>query len=99
MWTEVAKLTASDGEPLDGFGHSIALENNTLVAGAWRDQVDGVSTGSAYIFEEVDGTWVEKAKITPSDGAQFDKFGISVDIFGSTIVVGSKEDDDRKCRG
>ena len=39
--------------------------------------------------------WVEEAKLTASDAAAGDRFGISVSISGDTVVVGAGFDDDR----
>ena len=41
---------------------------------------------------------MEQAKLTPSDGAINDRFGVSVAIAGDTIVVGAYWDDDNGCR-
>jgi len=38
--------------------------------------------------------WGEIKKITPSDGADYDYFGISVSISGDTAIVGAHYDDD-----
>ena len=39
-------------------------------------------------------TWTEEAKLTASDEAAFDDFGISVSVSGDTVVVGAFQDDD-----
>ena len=46
--------------------------------------------GSAYVFHTSDGgaTYVEITKLTASDAAAYDKFGISVAIDGGTVVIG-----------
>jgi hypothetical protein len=46
-------------------------------------------TGAAYIFVRSGGSWVEDAKLTPSDGVAADLFGQSVAISGDTAVVGA----------
>ena len=48
-----------------------------------------------YLFECVDvstGNCVQRAKLTPNDGAIKSNFGFSVAIFGSVIVVGAHVD-------
>ena len=91
-WLETAKLRASDGVSSDFFGLSVAISGNTALIGVYRD--NGYR-GSAYIFEqEQDGTWLEKTKLTASDGATDDNFGRSVAILGSTALVGASGDDD-----
>ena len=49
-WTEQAKLTASDGAAYDYFGEAVALDGDTVVIGAYRDDDLGDDSGSAYVF-------------------------------------------------
>jgi hypothetical protein len=67
------------------------------VVGAYKnDEPD--DSGSAYVFTKVDGgEWSNpptQEKLTASDAASDDRFGISVAISGDTIVVGAYYDDD-----
>ncbi len=96
-WGEVTKLTASDGAADDEFGHSVSISGDTIVVGAYYDDDNGLSSGSAYVFTRNNQTaddWGEVTKLTASDGAEFDNFGCSVSISGDTIVVGANYDDD-----
>ena len=93
-WTEQAKLTASDGAATDYFGISVAISGDTAVVGAWKDDVGGNSDqGSAHVFIRVGTIWGAQAKLTASDGAATDSFGVSVAINGDTAVVGAYMDD------
>ena len=91
---QVAKLTASDGAANDYFGNSVAVDGDTMVVGTHRDDDNGPSSGSAYVFIRQSGTWNQAAKLTASDGAAQDRFGYSVAVHGDTIVVGARKDDD-----
>ncbi|WP_309399388.1 FG-GAP repeat protein [Cerasicoccus maritimus] len=93
-WTEQAKLTASDGASSDYFGFSVSLSGDTAIVGAYRDDDNGSSSGSAYIFVRSGGVWTEQAKLTPSDGAADDYFGYNVSVSGDTAIVGAYRDDD-----
>ncbi len=94
-WEMIAKLMASDGANGDNFGQSVAIEGDTVIIGAYLDDNNNVpDSGSVYIFQEVGGTWQQKAKFTASDGAASDFFGWSVAIDGDTAVVGARGDDD-----
>ena len=56
--TETAKLTASDGGPIDLFGSSVGVSGDTVVVGAPRDNVaPNADEGSAYVFVEPGGGW------------------------------------------
>ncbi len=93
VWTETAKLTASDAEAEAWFG-TVALSFDTIVVGAEFDDELGSNSGVTYVFEQEDsGVWVETAKLLASDGAMWDTFGHSVAIQGSTIVVGARDHD------
>ena len=91
--TETAKLTASDGVVGDWFGQSLAVDGDTVVVGASED--DG--SGSAYVFTKAaDSVWTDAtqtAKLTASDGDDFDEFGKSVAVDGDTVVAGAPKND------
>jgi hypothetical protein len=94
-WNLVTKLRASDGETWDRFGRSVSMSGDTVIVGAFANDI-GVNSeqGSAYIFERNrDGadSWGQVSKFTASDGAAGDMFGYSVSTSGDTIVVGSFE--------
>jgi hypothetical protein len=89
VWSQQAELIASDGEPLDQFGDSVAISGSTIVVGATKYYNGG--PGVAYVFENSGGTWKQQAELTSpqSGGAANDQFGISVAIDGSMILVGA----------
>ena len=93
-WTEQAKITASDGAAGDLFGYSVAISGDHAVVGAHWDGDAGMGSGSAYIFKRDGIAWTEQAKITASDGAADDIFGIRVAISGDYVVVGAQRDGD-----
>ncbi|PSQ15097.1 hypothetical protein BRD00_15160 [Halobacteriales archaeon QS_8_69_26] len=89
-WTQQAKLAADDGDSLDGFGQSVALDGDTALVGAYlHDGPDGQDAGAAYAFERTDGEWTQTAKLTADDGSGEDLFGISVALEGDTALVGA----------
>ncbi len=91
-YDEVAKLTASDARADANFGFSVAIDGATVVVGAPGCLTCGFS-GAVYIFRTSDGgaTYPQVAKLTASDATgNFDYFGYSVAIDGSTVVVGAK---------
>ena len=89
-----AKLTASDGAAADYFGYSVAISGDTGVVGAYgNDNEKGSNSGSAYVFVRSGTTWTQQAKLTASDGAANDYFGVGVAISGDTVVVGAYGND------
>jgi hypothetical protein len=97
-WAQEAKLTASDAAANDRFGFSVAVSGDTAVVGAYGDDDNGAASGSAYVFHYDGIDWVEEAKLTASDGAGDDYFGLSVAVSGETAVVGANGDDDNGSR-
>ncbi len=89
--TGEVKLTASDAAGGDEFGESVAVSDTHIVVSAPGDRDSGLSSGSVYVYN-LDGTG--EVKITASDGAEYDRFGHSVAINSTKVVVGSVNDDD-----
>ena len=89
-WGQVQKLTAGDAAGFDNFGWSVSINADTVVVGAWAKNSN---TGAAYIFERNQGgaeQWAQVQKLTASDAAANNLFGISVAIDGDTVVVGAR---------
>jgi hypothetical protein len=54
IWSQTAKLTASDAATQDFFGWGVSVGGNFVIAGAYaEDNANGADAGSAYIFEFV----------------------------------------------
>jgi hypothetical protein len=91
--TQVAKLTASDGQLQDFFGGSVSISQNTIVVGAACASVNGNSCqGAAYVFVKPVSGWsdmTETAKLTTSDGQAGDEVASSTSISGNTIALGA----------
>jgi len=92
-WDETQKLTASDETINNFFGWSVAISGSTIVAGAIFNIAGITNQGAAYVFNRQGGSWVETQKLAASDGAANDRFGWSVSVSDSTIVVGAPSDD------
>ncbi len=84
-WTQQAKLTTSDGASGDAFGCSVSLDGDSAIIGA---QYAHEASGSAYVFTHSGSTWTQQAKLTASNPAPNNQFGISVSISGDSAIVG-----------
>lgn len=82
-----AKLSAS-GDAGDQLGKSVALSGDTAVAGA--PEANG-EKGAAYVFVRSGATWVQEAKLTPTDNEDEARFGTSVAVDGDTVLVGAQD--------
>jgi hypothetical protein len=94
VWSQQAKLTASDEAAFDSFAWAVAISGETIAVGAPGDDDAGGSSGSAYVFARTGTVWSQQQKLTASDAAGGDVFGYAVAISGETIVAGSSGDDD-----
>ncbi|PCJ48300.1 MAG: hypothetical protein COA74_09275 [Gammaproteobacteria bacterium] len=96
-WKQQAKLTADDGAEGDIFGVRVALEDNTALISARRDdhQDMGVDTGSVYVFTRSSTVWSQQAKLTAPDGKADDRFGRSVALSGETVLIGAMFQDSK----
>ena len=92
-WAQEAKLLPADGAERDNFGQSVSISGDYAVVGAFKDDDNGSSSGSAYVFKRIGTSWAQEAKLLPADGATGDFFGESVSISGDYAVVGAKGDD------
>ena len=101
VFSETNILNASDGVAGDNFGFSVSISEtgNDAVAiiGAYGDDDNGDSSGSAYIFDKSSGSWAQIAKLDASDGAAYDYFGSAVSISGTgnnaVAIIGAYVDE------
>ncbi len=93
-WVEEQKLTASNGGPLDVFGQSVAVFEDTVLVGAPKN--DGLlnNFGSGYVFGFDGAGWIEQAALIVPGNASDDKFGFAVALFEGTGVIGAYYADD-----
>jgi photosystem II stability/assembly factor-like uncharacterized protein len=89
-WTQIQKVTASNGEAFDFFGLAVALVGNTALVGADGAGSDPFSNeGVTYAFTNSGGTWSETQQLLADDGQSSDSFGESVAFDGNTALIGA----------
>jgi len=93
VWSQVAKIQASDKQADDNFGFSVAISGDHAIVGAMWEDTGGTNAGAAYIFERSGGVWSEVAKIQASDKQAGDQFGWSVGISDDRAIAGAWEED------
>ena len=93
-WNHEQRLKASTPQFIASFGSQIAVDGDWIVVGAASEDLVHVDQGTVYVFH-FDGTsWNEVQKLTASDAAPSDLFGVDVDIFDDVCVVGASREDD-----
>jgi hypothetical protein len=92
-WTEIKELNASDADPNDKFGDSLALDEDQILVGAWAATVNSqILAGKAYLFDQNQGgsdNWGEVKKLTASDSTLLTYFGSSVALEDGQAYVGA----------
>lgn len=99
VWTQQAKLTASNKEANDKFGYSVAIAGDTVVIGAPGEasssttQADNSASGAGavYVFTRTTGTWNQTAYLKALNPGAGDNFGgaVAVSSSGDTVVIGA----------
>ena len=76
------------------FGTGVAMDGDLLVVGAPLDTGNDWASGVVYVFQRIEGGWINEARLHASDGEVGDMLGVSVDISDGRIVAGAWFDDD-----
>ncbi|HET6516704.1 MAG TPA: hypothetical protein VFG25_00550, partial [Nitrosopumilaceae archaeon] len=89
-WIEINEIFPTDIAERDEFGRGVSVFGSTAIIGSPNDDDDGSNSGSAYIFErDANGNWGQTAKLTASNAAAGDLFGISTFILDNSAFVGA----------
>lgn len=87
-WVQTQKLKASDPKPGSEFGVSVDMyEGSIAIVGAYQADGNDIKSGAAYVFEKVDGSWVQTQKLIADDGISHDYFGYSVTVVNESIIA------------
>jgi len=95
VWTQRAKLTASDGRNGDLFGYALDKVGEFLLVGAYGK---GEGRGAAYLFRRPASGWTDSNEdelLEVHDGKPGERFGISVALAGTWAVVGADMEDSK----
>jgi hypothetical protein len=104
-WAQQAYIKASNTDPGDVFGSSVALDQDTLAVGASAENssatgVDGdqsnnsaTSSGAVYVFTRTATNWSQQAYIKASNTDDGDRFGTSLSLSADTLAVGASGED------
>ncbi len=97
-WDFEQKMVASDRDQNAWFGYSLALQNDQILSGAYREDYDengqnfDEDAGAIYYFKKnANGVWTQRQKILAIDRetGDSDAFGITLDIDQTDLISGS----------
>ena len=83
-WIEAAKLVPF--RPNEEFGNAVSISGNRIVVGPPNALT---RSGVAFVYERVNGVWIQTAELRASDFDLFDRFATSVSLQGNRLVVGA----------
>jgi Ca2+-binding RTX toxin-like protein len=93
VWSYAEELADPNAAAGDVLGWSVAIDGDTIVAGARLDGGDGTSRGAAHVFAADGGGWSHVQELRDPDAADGDEFGAAVALDGDTIAIGARSDD------
>jgi len=93
LWQQVAKLTADDGEAGNDFDHAVAIDQRTVLVGAFHDSEARASSGSAYLFIEEGSSWAQREKFIARDAKADDQFGFALALHANAAIIGAHLND------
>jgi FG-GAP repeat protein len=95
VWIEEAKLLPAGLAVADEFGTSVDLDGDAAIVGSpgsiYPHVFPGLKgrAGSAHVFRDGGGSWIEEARLEPPDGEALDRFGSAVSLSGDRALVGA----------
>lgn len=85
-----ATLIPADGAADDWFGYAVAIDGDTVMVAANRDDF-GLATevGSVYVYERNGSNWPQVAKLFPANQMATSNFGFAIAIQGDEAFIGA----------
>jgi hypothetical protein len=90
VWSQQARLSASDGNIGDLFGLRLALSKDLVVVGAPASGAD--ASGAVYLFSHDASGWKQIKKLKASKPIGDSAFGSALALDGDTLAVGAQKD-------
>ncbi len=88
VWTQEAKLTASDATAQDDFGRRVRVAGDQIAVSAPRRRLGlWSSVGAVYVFRRVGGSWVQTEIIEPNVPFDWSSYGSELDFDGVTLAM------------
>ncbi|MCZ6837360.1 MAG: hypothetical protein O7G85_16415 [Planctomycetota bacterium] len=92
LWSYDEKLIPFGGVSQGEFGHSVLIQGDHIFISSPRAGDRGPDAGVVYVFIKdlyLGGTWGLHKKVLPDFGNVGARYGVSIDVDGNTLIVGS----------
>ena len=101
QWIPPVRRWLAEGVPLepsapaeaDEYGWGAAIEGDVIAVSAPYHDAQGVDTGAVFIFERIDGAWVETAYLTPEFPDPHGWFGRWIALHDGRLIIGAPYED------
>ncbi|KAL9185877.1 hypothetical protein ACHAXT_003654 [Thalassiosira profunda] len=94
QWSRTGILLHPTLQSGASFGRSVDIDGDYAIVGAYRDVINGPSSGSAHVFVRNAGIWTHQDTLEDQMGAANDLFGSIVSIHEGRAVVGAHLSDE-----
>ncbi|MEM7227835.1 MAG: hypothetical protein AAF432_03375, partial [Planctomycetota bacterium] len=85
----VTRLLDLNADTQNQFAHAVRADGDVAVVGIPGDDAIGNESGAVVVYRQTGFGWAVEAQLIANDGAPGDQFGQSVDVSGTTIIVGA----------
>jgi hypothetical protein len=92
-WEPGEKITSPAPSNEDNFGRALAIQGDTLVVTARKENLGASDVGAAYVYRRQGGSWTFQEKLEAGDPAPGAYFGQSVALSGDLMAVGARNAD------
>ena len=99
-WSQMQKLTRTNNATTSNFyAWDVSISGDKIFVGAPEESVTVggqtyTSAGKVYVYElDASSSWVEFATLTSNDVETGDRFGYSIDVDGTTAIIGAYFED------
>jgi|GEM_PF-5507885 hypothetical protein len=97
-WQLVQQLLPNSLDNIGLFGYTVAISGSLIAIGtfAWDENQSGSGDGEGAVFvyqRNASNSWNFLQKVTSTSSQDFDRYGISVDISSSHLIVGANFED------
>ncbi|MEM6336715.1 MAG: FG-GAP-like repeat-containing protein, partial [Bacteroidota bacterium] len=89
-WALAQELRPDDSDPYMSFGFTVAVSGDVIAVGAYSEDSVDKRAGAVYMYQKSGGRWVQEARLTASNGTDWDYFGSALALEGTTLLVAAE---------
>jgi len=92
-WKQMAFIPSSLDYP-SHFGYAVSINEQFAIVGSKGEKQNDIrNTGAVYVYRRNEHAWEQMSKLVEPNLQKDDKFGVSIDLEGNILAVGSTKMD------